>query len=106
MSQVIIHGDTVYLAGQVANKTAGGTVTEQTREILARIDQLLAEAGTDKSNVLQATIRLADMANYAEMNQVWDAWVTPEKPPTRACIGADLAGPAYSVEIRVVAARP
>ncbi len=56
MSQVIIHGDTVYLAGQVANKTAGGTVTEQTREILARIDQLLAEAGTDKSNVLQASI--------------------------------------------------
>ena len=106
MSQVVIHGDTVYLAGQVANKTAGGTVTEQTREILARIDQLLAEAGTDKSNVLQATIWLTDMATYAEMNQVWDAWVTPEQTPTRACIGAGLAGPAYSVEIRVVAARP
>jgi enamine deaminase RidA (YjgF/YER057c/UK114 family) len=106
MSQVVIHGDTVYLAGQVANQTAGGTVTEQTREILARIDQLLAEAGTDKSSVLQATIWLADMASYAEMNQVWDAWVTPEKPPARACIGAGLAGPAYSVEIRVIAARP
>jgi enamine deaminase RidA (YjgF/YER057c/UK114 family) len=106
MSQLIIHGDTVYTAGQVANKTAGGSVTDQTGEILARIDQLLAEAGTDKSNILQATIWLADMATFAEMNQVWDAWVTPGKPPTRACIGAPLAGPAYAVEVRVVAGKP
>lgn len=105
MSQVIIHGDTVYLAGQVASQTAGGTVTDQTREILAQIDRLLAEAGTDKSNVLQATVWLADIAYFAEMNLVWDAWVAPGKPPTRACVEARLAGPAYAVEIRVVAAR-
>src|SRR5215469_16385846 len=92
MSQMIIHGDTVYLAGQVANRTAGGSVADQTKEILARIDQLLAEAGTDKSNILQATVWLAQMESYAEMNQVWDSWVTPGKPPTRACIGAGLAG--------------
>jgi enamine deaminase RidA (YjgF/YER057c/UK114 family) len=104
MSQVVIHGDTVYLAGQVAKQTAGGSVTDQTREILARIDQLLAEAGTDKSNVLQATVWLAHMSSYAEMNQVWDTWVTPGSPPTRACVGAGLADPAYAVEIRVVAA--
>ena len=106
MSQMIIHGVTVYLAGQVANRTAGGSVAEQTREILARIDQLLAEAGTDKSNILQATIWLAEISSYAEMNDVWDNWVTPGKPPTRACVEAALAGPAYAVEIRVVAGKP
>jgi enamine deaminase RidA (YjgF/YER057c/UK114 family) len=106
MSQTIIHGEVVYLAGQVASRTAGGSVTDQTTEILGQIDKLLAEAGTDKSRVLQATIWLADIAYYAEMNQVWDAWVTQEQTPTRACVGAALAGPAYSVEIRVVAAKP
>jgi enamine deaminase RidA (YjgF/YER057c/UK114 family) len=105
MSQMIIHGDTVYLAGQVATRTAGGTVTDQTREILTQIDRLLAEAGTDKSNVLQATVWLADIEYFAEMNLVWDAWVTPGKTPTRACVQAGLAGPSYAVEIRVIAAR-
>jgi len=105
MSQSITYGDTVYLAGQVADKTSGASVQDQTREILERIDQLLAEAGTDKSKVLQATIWLANIADYAAMNSVWDAWVTPGHTPTRACIGASLAGPGYAVEIRVVAAR-
>lgn len=105
MSQVIIHGDTVYLAGQVARRAAGGTVTDQTREILAEVDRLLAEAGTDKTNILQATVWLADIAYFAEMNQVWDSWVAPGAPPTRACVEAKLAGPAYAVEIRVVAAK-
>jgi len=105
MSQVIVHGDTVYIAGQVADKTVGKAVKDQTREILERIDKLLAEAGTDKSKILQATIWLTDMSTFAEMNSVWDTWVTPGSTPTRACIGAALAAPIYSVEIRVVAAK-
>jgi len=105
MSQAVIHGDTVYLAGQVADKNAGRSVADQTREILQRIDELLAEAGTDKSKVLQATVWLADIDDYAEMNVVWDAWVMPGQAPARACVGASLAGPAYAVEIRVIAAR-
>jgi enamine deaminase RidA (YjgF/YER057c/UK114 family) len=105
MSQMIVHGDTVYLAGQVADKAAGGSVRDQTQEILLRIDRLLGEVGSDKSKILQATIWLTDMANFAEMNAVWDAWVTPGHTPTRACVGASLAGPPYSVEIRVIAVR-
>jgi enamine deaminase RidA (YjgF/YER057c/UK114 family) len=105
MSQIIVHGDTIYLAGQVAETTAGQPVRDQTREILLRIDRLLAEVGSDKSKVLQATIWLADIADFAEMNTAWDAWVTPGQTPTRACVGSSLAGPAYAVEIRVIAAR-
>lgn len=103
MSQAVIHGDTVYLAGQVG--TPGATVTEQTRDVLAAIDRLLAEAGTDKSKLLQATIWLADMRDFAAMNAVWDAWVEPANPPARATGEARLAGPEYLVEIIVVAAR-
>ena len=75
MSQAVVHGDTVYLAGQVAAQAAGKTVAEQTRDILATIDMLLAEAGTDKTRLLSTTIYLADMATFAEMNAVWDGWV-------------------------------
>jgi enamine deaminase RidA (YjgF/YER057c/UK114 family) len=102
---MVVHGNTVYLAGQVADQTAGKSIAEQTREILQRIDRMLAEVGSDKSKVLQATIWLTDMANFAAMNGVWDNWVTPGQTPTRACIGASLASDAYAVEIRVVAAR-
>ncbi len=77
MSGAVVHGDTVYLAGQVADKTAGGSVTEQTREILSIIDGLLAEAGTDKSKLLMTNIWLTDMTTFQEMNAVWDAWVSP-----------------------------
>jgi len=105
MSQVVIHGDTVYLAGVVARDNAGGSVTEQTKEILAMIDRHLASAGTDKSRLLTANIWLADIATFNEMNAVWDAWVSPGNTPARATVEAKLATPAHKVEIMVVAAR-
>ena len=105
MSQVVIHGDTVYLAGQVAQEAPGGTVTEQTKAILAQIDGLLAEAGTDKSKALTATIWLCSMDDFAEMNAVWDAWVSPGNTPCRACVESPrLATPDYTVEIGLIAA--
>lgn len=105
MSQVVVHGDTVYLAGQVAFDAAGGTVTEQTRNILERIDRFLGQVGSDKSKVLSATIWLSDMDTFAEMNAVWDAWVAPGHTPARACVEARLAAPQFTVEIMVVAAK-
>jgi len=105
MSQVVIHGDTVYVAGQVAQGAPGTSVPEQTRDILARIDALLAEAGTDKSRLLSATIWLAGMDTFEEMNGVWDAWIDPGNPPARACVEARLARPQFVVEVAVVAAR-
>ena len=105
MSQIVIHGDTVYLAGTVAHANAGKSVTEQTKEILATIDSHLAQAGTDKSKLLSANIWLSDMATFAEMNAVWDAWVVPGHTPARATVEAKLAAPQYKVEIMVVAAR-
>ncbi len=105
MSQAVVHGDTVYLAGQVAMDAPGAAVAAQTRDTLARIDRLLAEAGTDKSKLLSATIWLSDMRYFEQMNEVWDAWVTPGQTPARACVEARLATPQYDVEIMVVAAR-
>lgn len=105
MSQTVVHGNTVYLAGQVATDTAAD-VAGQTRQILASIDRLLAAAGSDKKHLLSATIYLADMATFAEMNSVWDAWVVPGHTPARATVGAPLAAPQYRVEIVVIAARP
>ncbi len=105
MSQAVVHGDTVYLAGQVAVDAPGAAVAAQTRDTLARIDRLLAEAGTDKSKLLSATIWLSDMRHFQQMNEVWDAWVTPGQTPARACVEARLAAPKYDVEIMVVAAR-
>jgi enamine deaminase RidA (YjgF/YER057c/UK114 family) len=105
MSQAVVRGDTVYLAGQVAQDAAGGSVAEQTRDILAQIDDLLAQAGTDKSKLLTAQIWLVDIATFDEMNAVWDAWVAPGNPPVRACVEARLARPQFTVEIMVTAAR-
>ena len=105
MSQIVVHGDTVYLAGVVAQKNGGKGVREQTREILETIDGYLGRAGTDKSKVLQATIWLSDISTFAEMNEIWDAWVSPGNTPARACVEAKLANPKYTVEIRVIAAR-
>jgi enamine deaminase RidA (YjgF/YER057c/UK114 family) len=105
MSQIVIHGDTVYLAGVLARDNAGKSVTEQTREILATIDRYLKDAGTDKSKLLSANIWLTDIATFAEMNAVWDGWVSPGHTPARATVEAKLAGPQYKVEIMVVAAR-
>ena len=105
MSQIVIHGDTVYLAGQVAQDAPGTSVAEQTKDILARIDRLLAEAGSDKSKLLSATIWLADIGTFNEMNGVWDAWIDPDNPPARACVESKLAAPQFTVEIGIVAAR-
>lgn len=103
MSQAVIHGDTIYLAGQVGE---GATVTEQTRSILDKIDALLAQAGSDKAHILQAIIWMADMdADFAEMNAVWDAWVPQGAAPARAAGEAKLATPAFKVEIIVTAAK-
>jgi enamine deaminase RidA (YjgF/YER057c/UK114 family) len=105
MSQVVVHGDTVYLAGIVANTTAGESVTKQTQEVLSTIDSHLAKAGSDKSKLLTATIYLPDMKTFAEMNAAWDGWVSAGNTPARATVEAKLAGPQYGVEIMVTAAR-
>ena len=105
MSQAVVHGNTVYLAGQVALNAAGKSVTDQTRDILEMIDKLLAGAGSDKSKLLSAQIFLTDIATFNEMNKVWEAWVSPGNTPARATVEAKLAAPQYTVEIMVIAAR-
>jgi enamine deaminase RidA (YjgF/YER057c/UK114 family) len=103
MSQAVVHNGVVYLAGQVA-KDPDKDVAEQTRQVLAAIDSLLAEAGSDKSRMLSATIYLADMADFGTMNGLWDAWVVAGSTPARATVQASLATPRYKVEIMVTAA--
>jgi enamine deaminase RidA (YjgF/YER057c/UK114 family) len=105
MSQVVIHGDTIYLAGVVASNVAGESVTRQTQDVLSIIDGHLKKAGSDKSKLLTATIYLTDMKTFAEMNAVWDGWVSPGNTPARATVEAKLASPKYSVEIMVAAAK-
>ena len=102
MSQAVLHNGSVYLAGQVGH--AGQSVAEQTRTALAEVDRLLAEAGSDKTRILSAQIWLADMADFAVMNAVWDAWVPAGHTPARATGESRLASPDYRVEIIVVAA--
>lgn len=102
MSQAVIHGNTVYLAGQVG--APGKSVAEQTADILAKVERLLKEAGSDKSKIVQAIIWLADMNDFAEMNSVWDKWVDGKDAPARATGEAKLAGPEYRVEIIITAA--
>ena len=102
MSQAVVHGGVVYLAGQVG--APGASVTEQTRAVLAQIDRLLAEAGSDKSRLLSATIWLDDIADFGEMNAVWEAWIDPATPPARATGESRLAAPEFKVEIIVTAA--
>lgn len=103
MSRIVTHNQTVYLCGQVA-KDADANISEQTATTLEKIDALLAQAGTDKSKLLSVTIYLADMADFAEMNAVWDQWVTPGAPPARACVQALMARPELKVEMSVIAA--
>jgi enamine deaminase RidA (YjgF/YER057c/UK114 family) len=105
MSQAVVHGQTVYLAGQVADQAKGKSVGEQTREILTTIDRLLAEAGSDRTRILSATIYLADIGTFAEMNAEWDAWIPAGHTPARATVEAKLAAPAYTVEIACIAAK-
>ena len=103
LSQAVIHGNTVYLAGQVA-ADYNGSIEKQTGEVLAAIDKLLAEAGTSKSKVLSCQVILNNIADFAAMNSVYDAWIDPANPPARACIEARLAHPALKVEIIAIAA--
>jgi len=103
MSGAVVHGDTVYLAGQVA-RDGSTTAKAQTEQVLRQIDELLASTGSSKSKLLSATIYLADMATFDEMNAVWDAWVDPKNTPARATVQARLASPKYLVEISTVAA--
>jgi enamine deaminase RidA (YjgF/YER057c/UK114 family) len=103
MSQAVIHGDTIYLAGQVGEP--GEDVVAQTRTALAEVDALLAQCGSDKSKILSAQVWLADIADFAAMNSVWDAWVDAANPPARATCEAKLATSDYRVEVVVVAAR-
>ncbi|WP_421761852.1 RidA family protein [Devosia sp.] len=103
MSQAVKHGNTVYLAGQVATDY-NGSIEKQTAEVLAAIDKLLAEAGTSKSKVLTCQVILNNIADFAAMNTVYDAWIDPANPPARAAIEARLAHPALKVEIIAVAA--
>src|ERR1700761_3785942 len=102
MSEAVIHNGTIYLAGQISK---GASVTEQTQGVLAEIDKVLAKCGSDKSKILSATIWLADISTFAEMNAVWDAWVDPKNPPARATSEGKLATPDYQVEIIIVAAQ-
>jgi len=104
MSQVVVHNGVVYTAGQVAQGAPGGTIAEQTADILNSIDILLEKAGTDKSKLISATIWITNMSDFAAMNLVWDAWVSPGNTPGRACVEARLAAPQFNVEIAVIAA--
>lgn len=104
MSKAVVHGGTVYMSGQVADTTKGGSVTQQAREILGAIDAILEQAGSDKSRLLFATIYLSDISFFAEMNTVWDAWVDKANPPARATVEAKLVTPHYKIEIAVIAA--
>lgn len=103
MSQAVVHGGLVYLAGQVDLGRAAD-VGAQTRAILERIDKLLASANSDKTRILTASVWLADIGTFAEMNAAWDQWVAPNAAPARATVEARLADPGFKVEIAVIAA--
>ncbi len=103
-SEIVIHNGTVHLAGQLADDY-DGDIREQTRQTLANIDRYLAEAGSDKTRILSVTIYLKDMADYAGLNEVYDAWVAEGASPARACVEGKLYDPRVLVEMMVVAAQ-
>lgn len=104
LSSAVVHGGKVYLAGVVAENAEGQSVAEQTADVLAQIDDLLAQAGSDKTKMLKVNIWLSDISTIGEMNSVWDKWVVPGKTPARATVEAKLASPGWAVEIMVEAA--
>jgi len=106
MSGIVINGNNVHLSGMTAAKREGRSVADQTRDILARIDELLADAGTSKEHLVQVNIWLSDIGTFNEMNAVWDQWVSPGNTPARATVEARLAAPDIKVEIQVLAALP
>jgi enamine deaminase RidA (YjgF/YER057c/UK114 family) len=103
LSEIVIHGNTVYLAGEVPDDTSLD-VEGQTAQVLAKIERALKQAGSDKSRLLSAQIFLPDMKDFAGMNAAWEKWVVPGQTPARATIEAKLANPAYKVEIMCIAA--
>ena len=103
MSQAVKHGNTVYLAGQVANDKFA-TIEEQTKQVLEKIDRLLEESGSSKSKLLSVQVLLSSIGDFAAMNSVYDKWIDPANPAARACYEARLATPDYRVEIIVTAA--
>ncbi|MEZ5802333.1 MAG: RidA family protein [Rhizobiaceae bacterium] len=105
MSLAVEAGGFVFLAGLTAVETRGGSVTDQAREILTRIDHHLGEAGTSKKKLVTAQVWLTDIATFDEFNRVWDAWVADAGKPVRACVEARLADPALTVEVMVTALR-
>ena len=106
MSGIVINGSNVHLSGMTAAKREGRSVGEQTGDILKRIDELLADAGTSKEHLVQVNIWLSDITTFDEMNAVWDKWVAPGCTPARATVEARLALPDIKVEIQVLAALP
>ena len=104
MSQIVLYGDTIYLAGQVSDKPDASTA-EQVRDVLGKIDRLLADAGSSKAKILATTIYLADIRDFAAMNEVWDAWVDTHHSPARTTVETKLARPGLRVEMTVTAAR-
>jgi enamine deaminase RidA (YjgF/YER057c/UK114 family) len=103
MSEAVIHGQTIYLAGQIG--APGADIVTQTKAVLVEIDELLERCGSDKHHILMAPIWLADIADFEGMNSVWDGWVSETSPPARATGESRLATPDYRVEIIIVAAR-
>lgn len=104
MSQIIIHGDMIFMAGQISEDLSGDAAA-QTRIILEKIDRYLAEAGSSKSKLLSALIHLNDVADFGSMNGVWDEWVDADNTPARTTVGATLARPGVLVEVTITAAR-
>lgn len=104
MSRIVEHNGTIYLCGQTA-KDDSADIKGQTATTLEKVEELLTEAGSDKSRLLSVTIYLSDMVNFKQMNEVWDAWVVPGQPPARACVEAKMAHPVLLVELSVIAAK-
>jgi enamine deaminase RidA (YjgF/YER057c/UK114 family) len=103
-SEVVVHGDTVYIGGQVAENVYGD-IEVQTRDVLATVDRLLLQAGSDRHHLLSARILLADIRDYEGMNAVWDEWLPPGDAPVRACTLQQLIDPRWRLEVIVMAAR-
>ena len=103
MSKIVIHNGTIYLCGQVA-EDSNTDIKEQTRTMLDKVDDLLEQAGSDRKHILSATIYISDMKNFAEMNEIWDAWMIQGHSPARACVEVSLARPELLVEVSIIAA--
>eukprot|EP00746_Dinoflagellata_sp_MGD_P126021 gnl/MRDRNA2_/MRDRNA2_60946_c0_seq2.p1 gnl/MRDRNA2_/MRDRNA2_60946_c0~~gnl/MRDRNA2_/MRDRNA2_60946_c0_seq2.p1 ORF type:complete len:174 (+),score=40.44 gnl/MRDRNA2_/MRDRNA2_60946_c0_seq2:88-609(+) len=104
MSQIVIHNNTVYLSGQVP-ASFDAPLAEQVKSTLAKVDKLLADAGTDKTKLLSAQIWLKDMKDFGEMNAIWCEWLNQAHKPVRACVQAPMALPGILFEVMVVAAK-